>query len=270
MANPSPLAGSASCISLAITIAILVLTVKIFNYTSENPLDIKLKEGESWDIFFDTEIQAESSVFKKQCKCGEEIVNDFCNEEQKLSGCVDITANPLKNNKQFLRYLGMEQSQCENYISRIKELKNVDTLNSVFTLNFDTIHKMALGLLILVIIGFAIIILLFIAGCGSLCLGDCAYLCIAPCLPCFILFILFGNLVNLILFIILSVNYFKGDTSTYVDFLECSHVKEGVFNDHFGEGIQDLKGVFIPYFILNIIYLVASCCSGAANKSDSS
>ena len=269
MANPSPLGGSASCISLAITIAILVLTVKIFNYTSENPFDKKLKDGESWNDFFDNTIQAESSVFKKQCKCGEEIVNDFCNEEQILSGCVDITANPLKNNKQFLRYLGMEQSECDKKISDIKALKHEDTLNKVFTLNFDNIHKMALGLLILVIIGFAIIILLFIAGCGSFCFGDCAYLCLLPCLPCFILFILLGNLVNLVLFIILSVNYFNGDTSTYVDFLGCSGVKREKFNSYF-EDVENLKGVFIPYFILNIIYLVASCCSGAANKGNSS
>ncbi len=270
MANPSPLAGPSSCISLAITIAILVLTIKIFNYSSENPLYKKLGEGENWDDFFKSGIQAESSVFKKQCKCGEEIVNDFCNEEQILSGCVDITANPLKNNKQFLRYLGMEQSKCDENTIKIKGLKHEDTLTNVFDLKFDTIHKMALGLLILVIIGFAIIILLFIAACGSYCFGDCAYICLLPCLPCFILFVLLGNLVNLILFIILSYNYFSGDTSTYVDFLECGNVDKGKFNSHFGEGIQDLKGVFIPFFILNIIYLVASCCSGAANKGNSS
>ena len=41
------------------------------------------------------------------------------------------------------------------------------------------------------------------------------------------------------------------------------------FNSYF-EDVENLKGVFIPYFILNIIYLVASCCSGAANKGDSS
>lgn len=269
MANPSPLAGSSSCISLAITIAILILTINIFRYTSENPFNKHLEPNDHWYNFFGNEFQAESSVFKKQCKCGEEIVNDFCNEEQILSGCVDITANPLKNNKQFLRYLGMETNECTNYISKIKNLKDDETLNSVFTLNFDYIHKMALGLLILVIIGFAIIILLFIAGCGSLCFGDCAYLCLVPCLPCFILFILLGNLVNLVLFIILSVNYFKGDTSTYVDFLGCSGVKREKFNSYF-EDVENLKGVFIPYFILNIIYLVASCCSGAANKGDSS
>lgn len=270
MANPSPLAGSTSCISLAITIAILVLTVKIFYYTSENPLNKKLEEGEKWEDFFINSLQEESPVFKKQCKCGEEIVNDFCNEDQILSGCVDITANPLKNNKQFLRYLGMEKTQCDKLITDIKGLKHEDTLNSVFTLNFDNIHNMALGLLILVIIGFGIIAVLFIAGCGSLCFGDCVYIFLLPCLPCFIIFVLLGNLVNIILFIILSVNYFKGDTSTYVEFLECGGVNKNAFRNHFGEDIQGLKGVFIPFFILNIIYLVASCCSGAANKTDSS
>ena len=105
---------------------------------------------------------------------------------------------------------------------------------------------------------------------ASFCCCDCTCIILLPFLPIIILFFIGSSIVNLVLFIILSVNYFNGDTSTYVDFLECGNVDKGKFNSHFGEGIQDLKGVFIPFFILNIIYLVASCCSGAANKGNSS
>ena len=260
MADSNPLGGCVSLVYFALSIAILVYTAKVFNYSSDNPFDIQLKPGENWTDFFN-----ETSVSIKQCKCGEEILNDFCNEEQILSGCVDVTETELKNNTQFLRYLKMDKKKCNKYKEDIKNLTHDETLSEVFTLKFDTIHKMALGLLILVIIGFGIVVLLLITGCGSLCLGECGILCLVPFLPVIILFNVGAGVTNLILFIILSVNYFSGDTSTYVDFLDCKGVIKDKFNEKFKK-VENLKDVFITFFVLNIIYLVLGCINNAANK----
>ena len=39
----------------------------------------------------------------KQCKCGDDIVNDFCTEEQILSGCVNVSPNILSNKKKIFK-----------------------------------------------------------------------------------------------------------------------------------------------------------------------
>ena len=260
MADSNPLGGCVSLVYFALSIAILVYTAKVFNYSSDNPFDIQLKPGENWTDFFN-----ETSVSIKQCKCGEEILNDFCNEEQILSGCVDVTETELKNNTQFLRYLKMDNKKCKKYIDQIKSLSHEETLSEIFTLKFDTIHNMALGLLILVIIGLGIVVLMLITGCGALCLGECAVLCLVPFLPVIILFNIGAGVTNLILFIILSVNYFGGDTSTYIDFLDCNGVKKDKFNEKF-EKVENLKNVFVTFFVLNIIYLVLGGFNSAANK----
>ena len=82
------------------------------------------------------------------------------NEEQILSSRVNITENPLKNNTQFLRNLEMEEERCQEYKEDIIELKleQNSTLNQVFNLHFKMIHKMALGLLTLAIIGIGVIV----------------------------------------------------------------------------------------------------------------
>ena len=235
---------------LVFSIVIIVYTKKVFKYSSKNPFDKQLEPNENWSDFFN-----ETPIFKKQCKCGEEILNDFCNEEQILSGCVDVTENPLKNNKQFLRYLKMGEQKCNEYKNEIKNLGNEETLNKVFTLKFNTIHKLALGLLILVIIGFVILVLFCILSCFFLLIE---YAGGALIIIGFFINILVNGviyLINLILFIILSNKYFKSDTSTYVDFLDCKGVNKDKFNKKF-EKVENLKNVFITYFVLFIIYLV--------------
>lgn len=266
MADSNPLGGCVSVIFFAISITILVYTIRIYNYTQENPLEKQLESGETWDQYFTKAVQAESSYLKKQCKCGDEIVNDFCTEEQKLSGCSEITANSLKNNKQFLRYL-LAQSECDNYKNKILALKEKETLSQVFTLNFDMIHKMALGLLILVVIGLGVLVVTIVAVLGTVCCGDCALIILLPFLPVIFLFVIGSGIANLVLFIILSVNYYNGDTSTYVEFLECSGVNTGKFHDKFGV-VEDLKSVFVPFFVLNIIYIILGWANSAVNKKD--
>ena len=62
MADSNPLGGCVSLVYFALSIAILVYTAKVFNYSSDNPFDIQLKPGENWTDFFN-----ETSVSIKQC-----------------------------------------------------------------------------------------------------------------------------------------------------------------------------------------------------------
>lgn len=267
MSDSNPLGGCVSTVFFGISIAILVFTVRIYNYTAEDPFQKQLNEGETWDQFFSKTNQAESSFLKKQCKCGDEIVNDFCTEEQKLSGCSEITANPLRNNKQFLRYLELTESECTNYKNKILALKEKETLSQVFNLHFDIMHKMALGLLILVIIGIGVLTITSIAVCGTLCCGDCALIILVPFLPVIFLFVIGAGIVNIVLFFILSLNYFQGNVSTYVEFLECNGVNREKFHGKYSV-VEDLKSAFIPFFVLNIIYLILGWINSCINKKN--
>ena len=90
---------------------------------------------------------------------------------------------------------------------------------------------------------------------ASFCCCDCTCIILLPFLPIIILFFIGSSIVNLVLFIILSVNYFNGDTSTYIAFLDCSGVNRNEFHRKY-EDVENLKGVFIPFFVLNIIYII--------------
>ena len=78
----------------------MVYIVRIYNLTKVDPFDIKLENPE---MYF---VSSNKTILKmdKQCKCGNEIVNDFCTEEQILSGCVD-TLNQNLDKQKFLRFL---------------------------------------------------------------------------------------------------------------------------------------------------------------------
>ena len=146
-------------------------------------------------------------------------------------------------------------------------MKEKETLSQVFTLNFDIMHKMALGLLILVIIGLGVLVITIVAVLGSFCCGDCAFLILVPFLPVIFLFVLGSGAINIALFIVLSINYYKGSTSTYVEFLECNGVNREKFHDKFSV-VEDLKSAFIPFFVLNIIYLILGWINTCINKKN--
>ena len=74
------------------------LLIFFFKATRTDPFDIILFEKQD---FFDKSFLLTKA---KQCKCGDDIVNDFCSEEQILSGCENISPNILSK-KQYLRSL---------------------------------------------------------------------------------------------------------------------------------------------------------------------
>ena len=84
-------------------------------------------------------------------------------------------------------------------------------------------------------------------------------------MPFMFIFTIISGIANLVLFIILCYYYFDGDTSTYVDFLNCPGVNEKKFYDKFGN-VEDFKSAFIPFFVLNIIYIALSFVNSCTSK----
>ena len=248
-------------IYLGISIASLVYICKIFTLTKNDLFDIKLEDP---GTYFISTVQTFSKM-DKQCKCGEEVVNDFCTEEQILSGCVDISLNQNLDKQKFLRFL-LDGEQCRSYEYSIKDGKK---LNEVFKLNVSGIHEMAMGLIGVVVISFAVLVLILFlscgAACGTLCCGENAAFILLPCVPV-IMIIGFGSGITcLVLFIILCVRYYGGDTNKYVEFLDCYNVNKNKFSEKFKD-IEELKSDFTVFMVLCIIYLVLNFCSSGSSS----
>lgn len=269
MGDTNPLLACVQFVFCGISIATLVLTILAFANSSRNPLDDQLTETERWEDFFKP---TQVSFLQKQCKCGEEIVNDFCTEEQKLSGCVDISLNP-QDKKYFLRTLDMEKNKCQEYTEKIKALGHDDTLSQIFDLRMSKIHNMLLGILIIICVAFGLALMMTFGACFAVCCGPEIAKCLVSLLICFMILGIVASVANLVLFIISAVGYFGGDTRTYLDFINtCDGVNLSKFNDKYGNTIQNVKKFYVPFFALNIIYLVLSCCSnigsGVAGKKE--
>lgn len=267
MGDTNPLLACVQFVVCGISIATLVLTILVFANSFGDPLDKQLDEGEKWDDFFTS---TQVSFLQKQCKCGEEIVNDFCTEEQKLSGCVDISLNP-QDKKYFLRTLDMEPSKCQDLIDKVKKLDPTEKLSKIFDLKMSKIHNMILGILIIICVSFGLMLVITFGVFLTFCCQKAAA-CIVSCVMCFMIIGIATGITNLVIFIISAVGYFGGDIPTYVDFINCNGVDKQKFESKFGTDILKVKKYYVPFFALNIIYLVLNCCfnifSGAANKNE--
>ena len=264
MAKESSILGFCiSVIFFGMGIALLVYTIRIYDYSKEDPFK-KTTKKEIADYFK----EIEETYVEKKCKCGEIIVNDFCSEEQKLSGCIDIISNLIKDKKHFLRHL-IKDEKCNEYKETFKRLPDNGKISEVFDLKLGSVHKMAKGILILVIINFAIIVLIILASCGQVCCGSCALVVLIPFLPIIILSGIFSGLVNFILFIILCVQYKKGKVDEYVDFLNCDFIYRNKFHEKFGD-LEELKNSYTPFVVLNVIFIIIGCINNktSAKKND--
>lgn len=249
-----------STIFMAMGITILVYTARIYIYTKEDPFKDNLPPVEEREKEYFTSTQAslyQKQQTQKQCICENQVLNDFCTEEQIKSGCKDITLNTQKNPKKFLRYL-LDIYECNGFKEKILS-PTTQNLNQVFDLKFEMINKMALGLLILAAIGLAIFGLIILATCFSLCCGEAALALLIPFLPCIICFGLGSGITELVLFIILCVNYGNGQTSEFVEFLNCPGVNSSAFADKYKD-IINLKDTYTPFMVLYIIFLVLNFC----------
>ena len=241
-----------SCISycfFVLFIVIIVYTRSIYDNTKNNPLEKPLNENRTVYFKNNRTIFSPMYYYEKQCICGDEILNDFCTEEQLLSGCHDKSLN-----KQFLRFL-MDETECKAYELKIMDNKT-KSLSEIFDINAGKINDIALGIMILTIISMCLIFLLSIFPCFFLKCEDTLE-SIANVVACLnIIISLLSFIINLILFIILCVQYNKGDTADYVDFLDCKNVEKKSFKEF--EEVEDLKSNYKSFLIVNIIYYVLS------------
>lgn len=251
----------ASIINLGIGIAALVYAIRIFIYSSENPFENKIIDSpekyfnDMRNLFMDE---------NPKCKCGQEIFESRCSEEQKTLGCWEVLADEQSlENKKTLRYL-METSKCEEYEKLIKGGK---PLNEIFELKISTIHIISLIMMIIVILFFIFFLILLFTTCGCIC-----FACFVKdpdqfiyCLPWFIIIVVILGICNAISFIILCVFYYTGDMTTYAGFLDCSNVNKNQFIQDF-QILEDLRSAFTTFLVLNIIGIILGFLSTCTSK----
>ena len=198
--------------------------------------------------------------YGKHCQCGEEIINDFCSEEQIIKGCFDISMN---KDKLLLRNLG----DCDI-------VNDVSGFTS-FEFNFDMVHKMSLGILIVnaIVLG-SLVFIMFVGFGGAIC-GEVVAVCI-PCLCSAIIALLFSGITNLVLLIILMVNYYKGYTNgDFIDYYECQNaIGKGVLDGYLtigGSDIETLKSIdsnMTAVVVLSFISIFLNCITSYTNKGE--
>ena len=147
--------------------------------------------------------------------------------------------------------------KCELYQEAIMNPK-VNKLGVIFNLNIENIHKRATQLIIIFILVFGHHILLFLslvflflpllilylyAKTKSAVIFVLAYIIL---LANFVLYF-----VNFIITIFLVVDFYKGDTYRFLDFLECKNVNKDELNNYLFA--KKLKNDFIIFIILNIV-----------------
>ena len=253
-------------ITLGMSIATIVLIANIYYETEKNPLE-ELDSSINWNNYSfvssnNVPIPDLTMRVGKYCQCGEETLNGFCTEEQIISGCYDIS----KKEGNLLRRLD-DDINCDTIR---QDVKVGSGYAKAFELNYDMVHKMALGLLIVIILVFAAIILMVIGAIGELCCEGGAAI-IAPCIICIICIALFSGLVNFILFIILMVNYYKGKTTgeflDYYNKCQLSEKERNVLRPTF-EKLDHIDSMMTAFVTLNFIQMFLNCIGSGGKAAD--
>ena len=258
-------------IEIAISITTIVYVAKIYKGTKENPLEVFDREIESIasNIIDNVAPSKVSKAKDKYCQCGEKIINKICSEEQIIEGCYDISKND-----ENLPLRVLEDSTCD-------EIKNELTnkngkFSEVFDLNYGTVRKMALGILIvLCLVGFSIFITL-ITQIGIIICGEKAAVIILPFFICIICICLFAGLTNFILFMIMLVKYYKGRTTgEFLDFYEdCLDDDEKSSLKQIYNKLDDINKDMTVFVALNFVQLalsiIESCLSFFTREKNNS
>ena len=251
-------------IVLGINIAIIVLTARIHSLTKINPLEKYDEENpilQNTDIAI-TPVNIANKIKNElnQCQCDERIFEFKCTEEQIVSGCYDVSEN---NHKNLLRFL---DDNCDDYNKEIED--NKYQLHKAFDLGFKNVRKMALGILIIYCILFGCTIIVLIATLGVICCGECALVILLPFFPVILLSGIFSGIVNLVLFIIMMVNYYKGYTTGefleyYNDCLDSDgkEIFKGIYNK-----LNKLHSNFTAFVVLNFIAIFLNYVSSCLNR----
>ena len=239
-----------SILLLGTCIASFIFLIKVFNGTKDDPFDITLTDDTRRRYILDNSF----SSYENKSKNENETVNNFCTNEQISQGCENISFNKQSNSNKFIRNL-MSSSECQKYIDKIQ---TKEKLNQVFNLKLKGVHQMAIGLMVIYIATFIVIVLLILSP-------ICSPLIVVLIIP-IICTLYFGILVNIILFIIICIRFYNGDTHEYVSFLDCRGINEDKFHDDFKD-VEKLKTNFLVFMILNIIYIVCGLINNCYSNS---
>lgn len=198
-----------------------------------------------------------ANIEKRNKTNDEELYHFYSNEEEMVQGIKDNSSNIIINKHLFLRRL-VSNSFCTKTRLKFDRHKG-NYLSNIFKLNIKKIHKISIGLIVVICAPIVIGLLCLLApACGK----DWGLLC-ASCGYCGIV----GSLItNLVLLIILAVSYNKGDIGEYKDFLNCKNVKKKYF-DQFSDVIK-LSKFIIAFEIFDAIFEVIDTLSEIAEASE--
>lgn len=256
MANP--LVNCIQFLGFAISITTFVLIIMIYEATKENPLESIIVSSNSFIVQSDPLVKSNSHLdtLGSYCQCGEKITENICTEEQIISGCFDVSKN---SNKLQLRHLG--DINCDEYT---KEITTKLNYSKVFDLGFDMVNKMALGLVIISAAFLGSLVLLLLVIMATICECEAIIVLCSPCICVAGCAIIFGGIANLVLFIILMVNYYKGKTTgEFLDYYNnCEFVKTSKIIDAYDK-LDRLDSLMTAYVTLNFIGMFINCFSSS-------
>ena len=266
--DSGPCNSTLQVIQLVMAIICIGLLASIYHKTGENPLEefdkkyYKPSRNNRLSNSVNKVDYAQTLSSSEYCQCGEKIWNNICTEEQIISGCFDVS----KNSGRLLRNL--VGFNCKDLDAKIESQGGY---SKVFDLGFNTVHKMALGILILLIANLVSVALSVLLALGSICFGENVLLLIAPFAVCIVPVVSLSGLVNFILFIILLVNYYKGTTTgEFLDYWNiCLNETERQYLKDPYDKLHSLHSVMTAFVVLNFIPLGLSfigICLGCCNK----
>ena len=152
----------------------------------------------------------------------------------------------LSNQSKFLLRELVSTSSCNKYQNKFEKYKG-DRLSKVFNLKMNKIHRISIGLIVVIWVPF----LFGIVGAIILHLTKNRnnwFLILDGCL------MLSSLIVNLTLLIIIIVSYKKSDIEEYDDFLDCKHVRKNYFDSNFSKVIK-LKKYLLAFIILDSFFV---------------
>lgn len=225
-----------SLTTLAIEITIIVMLAYIYKWTDKNPIENIIIPSNTMDT----------------PEANDGLLNPKLNLEAQNSA----------KNKNLFRYLGED---CE--YTDLKLEKNNYEFDKVFKFKYNIVHKMALGLLITFSIYLSLLVLIIISTIGIACCKDCCVVVISAIFCLIIIVTIVSGISNLVLTIIMMVNYFKSDNNEFLDYYEqcMSRDKKLVF-ESVHDRIKKLKAYFITFIVLYFVDLFINFISKCCNK----
>ena len=187
-----------------------------------------------------------TTKIENENKSNDEKFGKFVQEEQIMEKIQNISSESTINEKKFLRRL-VSTSFCSKTRNKFQKYEG-RKLSKVFELNMKKIHKLSIGLIVVICFPIVIGIVLMIVGKT----GDFSGL--SYVIACSFCLVIGALITNLVLLIIIAVVYNKGDIGDYKDFLDCPNVKKKFF-DNFSDVVK-LRKYFIAFEVLDAIFEV--------------